>query len=104
MDFFIKYLSETVEAINKMGNGTITVKKIRTFQDIKSSNRSRINFIWRSLAYLAEKGILEENGSQHLKSYKRKTIELNLENIIVQAKKDRILLNRSNLNGFNLSK
>jgi len=68
VDFFIKYLSETVEAIDKMDNGIITVKKIRTFQNIKSSNRSRINFIWRSLAYLVEKGILEEAGSQRLKS------------------------------------
>ena len=96
MDFFIKYLSETVEVINKMGNGTITVKKIRIFQNIKSSNRSRINFIWRSLSYLVEKGILEENGSQHPKGYNRKTTDMNLENIITQAKKDRTELNRSN--------
>ena len=73
MDFFIKFLGETVEAINKLDNGTITVKKIRTLQDITSSNRSRLNFIWHSLAYLVGKGILEENGSQSPKSYKKKT-------------------------------
>lgn len=83
MDFFIKYLSETVEAIDKMDNGTITVKKIRTLQNIKSSNHSRINFIWRSLAYLVEQGILEENGSQRPKSYKRKTMDMDLEKIII---------------------
>ena len=95
MDFFIKYLSETVEAINKLDNGTITVKKIRTIQNIKSSNRSRINFIWRSLAYLAEKNILEENGSQHPKSYRKKDSHLNLEKIIAQEKKERLDLNRN---------
>jgi len=94
VDFFVKYLSETVEAINKIDNGTITVKKIRAFQNIKSSNRSRINFIWRSLSYLVEKGILEENGSQSPKSYKKKTIDMDLEKIIVQAKKERLDLNR----------
>ena len=94
MDFFIKYLSETVEAINKMNNGIITVKKIRTFQNIESKNRSRINFIWRSLSYLVEKGILEENGSQSPKSYKKKIIDMDLEKIIVQAKEDRLELNK----------
>ena len=96
MDFFIKYLRETEEAINKLDNGIFTVKKIRTLQNIKSSNRSRINFIWRSLAYLVKKGILEVNGSQHPKNYKKKTQDMNLEKIIVQAKKDRIELNKSN--------
>jgi len=94
VDFFIKYLSETVEAINKMNNGIITVKKIRTFQNIESKNRSRINFIWRSLSYLVEKGILEENGSQSPKSYKKKIIDMDLEKIIVQAKEDRLELNK----------
>jgi len=83
-----------VEAINKMNNGIITVKKIRTFQNIESKNRSRINFIWRSLSYLVEKGILEENGSQSPKSYKKKIIDMDLEKIIVQAKEDRLELNK----------
>jgi len=94
VDFFVKYLRETVEAINNMNNGIITVKKIRTFQNIKSSNRSRINFIWRSLSYLVEKSILEENGSQHPKSYKRKVMDIDLDKIINQAKKERLCLNR----------
>jgi len=94
VDFFIKYLSETVEAIDKMNNGIITVRKIRLSQNIESKNRSRINFIWRSLSYLVKIGILEENGSQRPKSYKRKTIDMDLEKIIVQAKKERLDLNR----------
>ena len=94
MDFFIKYLSETVEAISKLNNGTITVRKIRQVQNISSSNRSRINFIWRSLSYLVEKGILEENGSQHPKSYKKKTMDIDLERIITWAKKERLDLNK----------
>ena len=85
MDFFIKYLRETVETINKLDNGTITVKKIRTTQNIESSNRSQINFIWRSLVYLLEKGILKENGSQRPKSYKLKNSDMNVEKIISKA-------------------
>ena len=94
MDFFIKYLRETVEALNKLDNGIITVRKIRLIQNIASSNRSRINFIWRSLSYLVEKGILEENGSQHPKSYKRKNIDIDLEKIIKVTKKERSDLNK----------
>ena len=94
MDFFIKYLGETVEAIGKLDNGIITVRKIRRVQNITSSNRSRINFIWRSLSYLVERNVLEENGSQHPKSYKRKNIDIDLEKIIACAKKERLDLNK----------
>ena len=84
-----------MEAISKLDNGIITVKKIRTLQQVKSSNRSRINFMWRSLAYLVEKGILEENGSQRPKSYRKTDVYMDVKHIIAQAEKD---LNRRNLN------
>lgn len=71
------------------------MKKIRTFQHVKSPNRSRIDFIWRSLAYLVEKGILEENGSRRPKSYKIKNRDIDLEEIIAYAKKERSDSDRS---------
>ena len=73
MDFFLKNVKETLEAINKLMDNNITIvntKRIRRCYNIKSSNRSKINFIWRSLDFLAKEGILEENGIIKPKTYK----------------------------------
>ncbi len=72
MDFIIKYLTETIEAINNYIEKNIKViytKSIRTYHDIKSSNRSKINFIWRSLKYLEIQGILRVSGATSPKKY-----------------------------------
>ncbi len=72
MDFFIKSLEETLEAINNYINKNIKViytKSIRTYHGIKSSNRSKVNFIWRSLNYLEKQGILRINGAISPKKY-----------------------------------
>ena len=55
----------TLKAINKLIENNIIIvntKKIRRCNHIKSSDRSKINFIWRSLKFLADKGYLEKNG------------------------------------------
>ncbi len=73
MDFFLKNLRETLEAINKLIDNNINIvntKRVRRCNDIKSSNRSKINFIWRSLKFLQKKGVLELNGSSNPRSYK----------------------------------
>lgn len=73
MDFFQKNLKETVEAINKLIDNNITIvnaKRIRRCNNIKSSNRSKINFIWRALKYLEDHGILTLNGITNPKTYK----------------------------------
>ena len=73
MDFFIKNLRETVEAVNKLIESNVHIvntKKIRRCFNIKSSNRSKINFIWRALKVLEEEGILTLNGTTNPKSYK----------------------------------
>lgn len=73
MDFFMKYLSETVEAINsyiEKDISIISVKSVRTYHNIKSSNRSKITFIWRSLKYLEQQNILSVNGATSPKKYK----------------------------------
>ncbi len=66
MDFFIENLRETADAINKLIDRKISyvdVKRIRKTNNIKSSNRSKINFIWRSLNVLENNGILKWNGN-----------------------------------------
>ncbi len=73
MDFFQKNLKETVEAINKLIDNNVTIvntKRIRRCNNIKSSNRSKINFIWRALKYLEDQGILTLNGITNPKTYK----------------------------------
>lgn len=90
MDFFIKHLEETIKAIKNMNGSPITVKRVRMVKDIPSSDRSQINFIWRTLGYLEEKGILEMNGSKNPKSYKVSNVPFDVEYIISQAKKDRM--------------
>ncbi len=78
MDFFLKNLRETVEAINKLIDNNVNIvntKRIRRCNRIKSSDRSKINFIWRSLDCLAEEGILEMNGTYSPKTYKIKSHE-----------------------------
>ena len=79
MDFFLKNLEETLNAINKLIDKNVylvNTKRIRRCNNIKSSNRSKINFIWRSLKYLEEEGsILERNGVINPTTYKIKKKE-----------------------------
>lgn len=87
MDFFLKYLKETVETINKLSkkNIEISVKKIRIENNIEPTNRSKINFIWRSLEFLKDLGILEVIGSTSPKKYIIKLKEkINIDKIISQ--------------------
>jgi len=61
-DFFLKNLRETLEAINKLiakNINIVTCKRVRNCNNIKSSDRSKITFIWRSLRFLEQEGFLE---------------------------------------------
>ena len=94
MDFFSSNLRETIEAINKLIDNNInlvTTKSIRRCNHIKASNRSKINFIWRSLNYLEKEGILEVNGTYSPKSYKIKSPKkIDIEEVISQIENKRI--------------
>ena len=89
MDFFLKNLEETLNAINKLIEKNVylvNTKRIRRCNNIKSSNRSKINFIWRSLKYLEEEGsILERNGVINPTTYKiKKKEKINIPAFISQ--------------------
>lgn len=78
MDFFLNNLKDTLEAINKLVDNNISLvntKRIRRCNKIKSSDRSKINFIWRSLKFLEEEGILTKNGINNPKTYNITTNE-----------------------------
>lgn len=71
----MKYLEETLEAVNsyiEKNVNTICTKSIRNYHGIKSSNRSKVNFIWRSLNYLESQGILRVNGTTTPKKYENR--------------------------------
>ncbi len=93
MDFFLKNLRETLEAINKLIDNNVNMvntKRIRRFNKIKSSDRSKINFIWRSLAYLEENGVLEMNGAIKPKCYKIKSnSKIDVDNFISNIENER---------------
>jgi len=95
MDFFLEHLRETLEAINKLIDNKIyrvDTKRIRRCNNIKSSDRSKINFIWRSLEYLKVEGILEINGSYHPKTYNIKANQkLDVDEIILNIENNRFL-------------
>ena len=86
MDFFLKNVRETLEAINKLIDNNVYIvntKRIRRCNNIKSSNRSKINFIWRSLNFLKDEGILLANGVNSPKTYKIKLNQkINIEEFL----------------------
>ena len=91
MDFFLKNLEETLSAINKLIDKNVylvNTKRIRRCNHIKSNNRSKINFIWRSLKFLQEEGsIIERNGIVNPTTYKIKMKEqINIPEFISQVK------------------
>lgn len=66
-------LKDTLNAINKLIDNNVNLvntKKIRRCANIKSSDRSKINFIWRALKFLEQEGILTLNGIKNPKTYK----------------------------------
>ena len=93
MDFFLDNLKETLDAINKLIDNNITIvntKRIRRCYNIKSSNRSKINFIWRALKYLEEQGILTLNGITNPKTYKIISNEkIDVEEVLTQIEKNK---------------
>jgi hypothetical protein len=93
MDFFMKNLTDTIEAVNRLIESNVNIvntKRIRRCFNIKSSNRSKINFIWRALKILEDEGILTLNGSTNPKTYKiliRQKIEV--EKLLSKIEKDK---------------
>ena len=94
MDFFLENLKDTLEALNKLIDNNINIvntKRIRRCNNVKSSNRSKINFIWRSLDFLEKEGLLELNGASNPKTYKIKLNQkIDVEELISQLENRKI--------------
>ena len=93
MNFFFNNLKETLEAINKLIDNKVNIvntKRIRRCNNIKSSNRSKINFIWRALRYLEEEGILTPNGITNPKTYKIPANEkIDIDDVLSQIERNK---------------
>ena len=74
MNFVQKYLNETIRAIEYITRTNydiiIDVKKIRAFYDVDTADKSKINFYWRSLQFLEQKGIIELIGNRTPRQYR----------------------------------
>ena len=74
MNFNKKYMDDTIRAvmhfIKDSYTSIISVKKIRDFYHIDSSNYSKINFYWRSLQELENKGVLKRINSKTPRMYR----------------------------------
>jgi hypothetical protein len=93
MDFFLNNLKDTLDAINKLIDNNVYIvntKRIRRCFNIKSSDRSKINFIWRALKYLEEEGILTLNGITNPKTYKILSDQkIDIDKFLSQIEKDK---------------
>ncbi len=104
MDFFVKNLRDTLEAINKLIENNVyavNTKRVRRCNHIKSSNRSKINFIWRALKFLEQQGVLAKNGIDDPTTYKIALKEkLDIEEFlkkVEQEKRDKLLVKPTKL-------
>ena len=88
----MRNLKDTLEAINKLIENNVNIvntKRIRRCYNIKSSNRSKINFIWRALKTLEEEGILTFNGVTNPKTYKIISSEkIDVEGVLSRIKRN----------------
>lgn len=93
MDFFLNNLKDTLDAINKLIDNNVYIvntKRIRRCFNIKPSNRSKINFIWRSLKFLEDEGILTLNGITNPKTYKILADQkIDVDKFLTQLEKDK---------------
>jgi len=93
MDFFVNNLKDTLNAINKLIENNVYIvntKRIRKCSNIKSSNRSKINFIWRSLKFLEREGLLTLNGITNPKTYKILADQkIDVDKFLAQLEKDK---------------
>ena len=106
MDFFIQNLREKLEAINKLIDIKISIvntKRVRKCHNppIKSSNRSKINFVWRALKFLEQEGILVSNGQVTPRNYKIKSQEkIDIDEFINQIDKNREKIKGNSMSNF----
>ena len=89
MDFVSKYLRETLEAINysiEKNYKTISTRIVKKYKGIKPKDRSKTNFVWRSLEFLEKQNVLEVNGSTTPKIYYIKPKEkIDIDNFLRQV-------------------
>ena len=67
------YMKKTMEAIEKLKENNVfvvNVKRIRRVLKVRSSNRSEINFYWRSLQQLEKEGKLVKENSTGPEDYR----------------------------------
>ena len=89
MDFFKKYLIETIQGINgliELNESYVNVRKIRTILEVEPSNKTKINFYWRNLQLLEQKKILKLHSRNRSKVYKLPNSKIDIEKLLKKLK------------------
>jgi hypothetical protein len=79
------YIGEVINTINyliKKGKRIIDTKRLRRINNVKASNRSKINFYWRTLEQLEKLNYLKLANHTNPKSYFLPENQLNFKQII----------------------
>ena len=85
MDFQRYFLKLTLEAINNFiarGKTIVDVKRVRKYYNISQSDKSKINFIWRSLELLEKIGFITKYLNKTPKIYKLPSKIIKIENVM----------------------
>jgi len=77
IDLVLKTLNECIR--NKVN--IITVKSIRKRNGIESSDKCKINFIWRNLEFLEKYGFIEIYNNKIPKRYKLPQTEIKIQEV-----------------------
>ncbi len=90
MEIFFKNIKETVDALNLMIKDNVfvaTTKKVKRYLDIKSSDTSKTNFVWRTLDLLEKTGFLEKTGVDTLITYNIKLKNIDWDQVVQKVRK-----------------
>lgn len=81
MPYYIDLVLKTLNECIRNEVNIITVKSIRRRNDIESSDRSKINFIWRNLEFLEKNGFIKIHNNKLPKRYKLPQTEIKMQEV-----------------------
>lgn len=89
-DFKLKYVMDVIKTLNELlarNLPIISLKRVRDFNNISNSDKSRINFYWRVLKMLYQYNFIEkiELSNEKMKRYEVNK-EIELDDVLNKAK------------------
>jgi len=91
LPYYIDLVLNTLNECIRNEVNIISVKSIRRRNDIESSDRSKINFIWRNLEFLEKNGFIMIHNDKLPKQYKLPQTEIRMQEV-----RDIVIKNKRN--------